>query len=69
MSLFDPNPQPAKRDDSHAVAIKVLRSLATSFEQQAAGSHTHEVWITFRRCAEQVTDLADELEERQRRSS
>lgn len=69
MSLFDPNPQPAKRDDSHAVAIKVLRSLATSFEQQAAGSHIHEVWITFRRCAEQVTALADKLEEQQRRSS
>lgn len=69
MNLFDPNPQSAKRDDSHAMAIKVLRGLATSFEQQAAGSHIHEVWITFRRCAEQVTALADKLEEQQRRSS
>ena len=66
MNLFEPG-QPAPQDP-YAIAIRVLRDLASSFEQQAAiWAHTNEVWITYRRCADQAEVVADELDKQRRK--
>lgn len=65
MNMFEPN-QSAPQDP-YAIAIRVLRDLASSFAEQANTAYSIGIVVTFRHCAEETEALVEQLEARQRK--